>query len=312
MQEHAGTKVMGTFVKKHFWYILGGFVVLILIILQLTLAPLLKSSPLPDPNPDIPFSYNLNQPDRVIRLTNKLEEISGLSISSTGYWLAVQDEEGKIFAFGPDQLKVEKFSYTKPGDFEGVAATPKHLYTLRSDGTIYRIKHPGDPEKQKVKKYETHLSSKNDTEGLCFDSTNNRLLVACKGSPGGSSSLKGKRAIYAFDLEEKELSDDPVFTISLKKIQSVTKNSKAEFRPSGIAIHPVTKEIYIIATVGKLLVVLHPDGKFKQAKHLDHDHFIQPEGIAFLENGDLLIANEAKYKGSSPTILRFNTAKPSP
>jgi hypothetical protein len=46
------------------------------------------------------------------------------------------------------------------------------------------------------------------------------------------------------------------------------------------------------------------NGTIDSMERLDKDLFAQPEGITFMENGDMLISNEGA-KGI-PTIVRFN------
>jgi DNA-binding beta-propeller fold protein YncE len=70
-----------------------------------------------------------------------------------------------------------------------------------------------------------------------------------------------------------------------------------------LAIHPFTRDIYVIASVGKLLVVLNPEGKIKHVIKLPVSVFKQPEGIAFDSAGNLFITNEGRNgKGN---ILKF-------
>ncbi len=175
----------------------------------------------------------------------------------------------------------------------------------------------------KVKRYKTLLSSKNDAEGMVYDSSENRLLIACKGSPSieKGNPHKGYRAVYSFDMGKNQLLEKPVYLIDLRKIegykdqgnftQASSKLAKilgitdpyGNFRPSGIAIHPLTDEIYMISSVGKLLVVLDRDGYILGVHALDPNLFRQPEGICFSPEGDLYISNEGR--GGKGYVLKF-------
>jgi uncharacterized protein YjiK len=180
-----------------------------------------------------------------------------------------------------------------------------------------------DKGEHKVVKYETALSKRNDSEGLCHDPVNNRLLIAAKGHPylkdeGGNH----EKAVYSFDLAKKKLDEKPAYIIDLEGIKNFKKyntmtrlgislmanldSSKGDvtFQPSGLAIHPLTGHIYLIGAVGDLLIVLHPDGEILALVELDDTLFNQPEGICFGPQGDLYISNET---GDHPaTILRFS------
>jgi uncharacterized protein YjiK len=151
----------------------------------------------------------------------------------------------------------------------------------------------------------------------------NSLLIACKGSPSIDKDklYEGYKAIYKFDLEEEELGKDPHFLIDLENLDSyidhnvfsrlsvkVAKRlhlieSETSFKPSGLAIHPIYGEIYIISSVGKLLIILNRRGKVQDVKELDPKTFRQPEGICFSPNGDMFISNEGQ--GGKGYILKF-------
>ena len=79
--------------------------------------------------------------------------------------------------------------------------------------------------------------------------------------------------------------------------------SETSFQPSGIAIHPIDGEIYIISSVGKLLIILDRRGKVLEVKALDPKIFRQPEGICFSPAGDMFISSEGQ--GGKGYILKF-------
>ena len=104
---------------------------------------------------------------------------------------------------------------------------------------------------------------------------------------------------------------DPVLTIYLKEIEaeigtnglrkSVDKvteyfnpgKGNSSFQPSGIEVHPKTGHIYVLAHVGKLLVVLNRRGKILHIAKLKSKHLDQPEGITFAPDGTMYISSEA-------------------
>lgn len=269
------------------------------------------------------FPYNLQKASHGFKLKNKLVEISGLTYLGNNKVGCVQDELGKVYIFDLEQEKVvEDINFGKNRDYEGVQVVGKSLYILRSDGELLRIK-DYHKKKTKEKKYNTFLKAINDAEGLGYDSKSNLLLIACKGSAG--KGLKNKKAIYAFDLKKEKLQKKPKYTIDIDLIKSRLKQKglvstyekivdyfspgkgSLTFAPSGIAVHPFTNEAFIISAVGKLLIVLRENGEIKNIIKLDSNMFKQPEGITFLENGDLLIANEGR--GGKANILQFKYIK---
>jgi uncharacterized protein YjiK len=129
--------------------------------------------------------------------------------------------------------------------------------------------------------------------------------LACKGEPD-SSYL---RRVFAFDLKSKTLSKQPVYTINPLAINQLLPNGPEDksnfFSPSGIAIHPITGDVYVISTAKKRLIALdYASGKIRYVVRLDKKILPQPEGIAFDENGNLLLSSEGK-KGEG-LVLQFD------
>ncbi len=78
--------------------------------------------------------------------------------------------------------------------------------------------------------------------------------------------------------------------------QSFDPNKKGSFKPSAIAVHPQTGDIYVVASVGKALLVYSREGLLLHVKSLDPDLFPQPEGMCFGRDGTLYIAHEGAGK----------------
>ena len=276
------------------------------------------------PPTEVQFRYDLGTPDARYKLPAYLEEISGLSYYGKGKIACVQDEKANIYIWNLEKEKIiEKYEFGDDADYEDITVVGKTAYILRSNGNIYRIK-DFKKKDRKVKKYKTELKEKNDCEGMAFDPTANALLIACKGSPSieKENPYEGYKAIYKFDLEEAKLVTRPHFLIDLDRLDSyidrsrfnrlsvkVAKSlriieSETSFKPSGIAIHPLDGEIYIISSVGKLLIILNSEGKVQDVRELDPKTFRQPEGICFSPSGDMYISNEGQ--GGKGYILKFD------
>lgn len=278
----------------------------------------------PDTNPtgkEAPRSYDFETPEVVFELPKVLKEISGLSVLDENYLAAVQDEKGRIYKISIHTGDVESETrFAGNGDFEGVELAGDDLYALRSDGDIYRMKNfdiEDAGKKTEATKYETFLRQKHDTEGLAYDRVNNRLLVVCKEDPG--AGLKNSRAVYAFDLDLHEMQEEPVLVIDLGNIENLIQDHPLNnlvrkltapvrdlsgFKPAAIAIHPVTGQTFVVSSVRKMLLAFGPTGQLEDAWQLSEDRFRQPEGLAFMPNGDLFIANEGG--NGRGTLMRFN------
>jgi uncharacterized protein YjiK len=286
----------------------------------------------PAPNPPVQpqpatvayrFPYQLHAPDQRGELPSELLEISGLSVGPDSNTLvAINDEKGKLFTIDLQSLEVLRaVEFWKDGDYEGVETVGQSVYVLKSSGTIYQIDKEG--EDLKVEKYNRWMDKSYDTEGLAYDPAKHQLLIACK-----SKSLTGddfdplSKSIHAFDLNTLELDSIPELIIQLSAIHDYLEtgpmirkfekvweffdpaNAELTFAPSGLAIHPISGNWYILSSVGKLLLVVEPGGKILHIENLSKKVHPQPEGICFLEDGTLFISNEGK--GNSATIQRFN------
>lgn len=256
--------------------------------------------------------YQLGSPDKKLKLSKKLEEISGLSIRDS-FLIAIQDEKGKIFTIDTSSGKIlNEFKFDKKDDYEGVAAQADTLYAINAKGDIFIIQPiSGSPEKLTLK-VKTELSNKNDVEGLCFDASNKRLLLACKGSSSTKKDKNSSRAIFSFDLINNHLED--FFRISKKELESflnlnkelvndpdfyqylLSKDEQMPLEFSGIAIHPMTNDIYVLAASTNSLLILNHNGRIIGLHKLSNKIFEQPEGITFDDQCNLFIASEGIKK----------------
>lgn len=257
-----------------------------------------------------PGSYKLNSPIYQDTLPEELLEVSGLSYAGKEAFYMVQDEEGIVFSWNRDSQTLAKKQYfAKPNDYEGIEVVKDQIYVVKNTGTLYYMP-KSDEDSLKAIKVNTFLKGDNDIEGLGYLPEENLLLLACK-EPFLEKGQTNKdiRSIYAFDVKtntlresawlylnvyqlEKEMAKLPQ-TEDIKKVRNLFHPEKRKsLAPSGIAVHPLTGHIYILAHRSQLLMVLSKTGKMLTVYHLDRKLFSQPEGICFKEDGELYISNE--------------------
>lgn len=258
--------------------------------------------------------YNLHAPFKVLTLPDTLREVSGITALGQDRVACVQDENGIIFIYDLSQGKLEsQYSFGADGDYEGIAKAGDTLYVLRSDGVLFK-----SVQGSRALSINMVIPAPNN-EGLCYDEAGHRLLIACKAKSGKGPEYKNKRQIYAFDLQTGTRSADAVFEFDVPEIRQFVKaqhialsvkekkNGEHEdvlrFTPSAIAIHPFSHKLYLISSTDHLLFVFDAQGKPEQVAQLDPNVFNKPEGIIFLENGDLLITNEGQH--TKPSLLWF-------
>ncbi len=285
-------------------------------------ASLLACSPKYNSQNNLP-GYDISSPNSIFYLPETLREVSGITVIDTSTVACIQDEQGIIFIYDLFRKQINKqYSFAIDGDYEGITKVNNTIFVLRSDGTLFEIENYSSPD-FKMHSYATGIPA-NNNEGLCYDQDNDRLLIACKGKIGKGKEFKDKRVIYAFSLQSKKLSKDPVFDFDLKIIkqfalenniklpQRAKKGGKytesiIRFRTSAICIHPIEKKLFLLSASEHLLFVFDMNGKIEHIQQLKANLFNKAEGITFLNNGDMLITNEGQDK--KPTLLRFNYHK---
>ena len=263
---------------------------------------------------ELPFE--MIRPDKVYKMPKELKEISGISYAGKDHFLTINDENPKLYTYDLSKEKIiSEIDFGKKGDYEAVTRNNNLAYVAESNGNLKVV---DLDEKEKSNEYDPPLSSKNNVEGICYDSQKNQLLIACKGQLE-EKNKKGKRGIYSFDLTKNSFDKTPFKIIDIKKeresLQPVNlydgfinniniKSRLGKFAPSGIAIDPITRDIYIVAHRGKLLVVLDKNKNMQGIYFLSNDLFGQPEGITFDEKGNLYISNEARSEKAN--IMKFS------
>ena len=264
--------------------------------------------------------YRLQAPERVYKLPEALEEISGLATISSTRLLANEDETGTLYIYNIEEGRLENtLEWGEEGDYEGVAVADGTAYVLKSNGNVYAISNfmNADPS---VQEFENDRLEECDAEGLFLLPGTRRLLIACK-----EGEEKELRNIYALDLgkedatpeiyqqlaykelEEKLLSSNfDKLSLNLRKLLD-PKGESGIFFPSALAVHPLSGELYVLSAETNLLAVYAADGSLKEMYELSHEQFLQPESIAFTANGDMYIGNEGS--GGAPNILKFSYVK---
>lgn len=244
-------------------------------------------------------------------MPKELKEISANVFVDDIRMACIQDNDGIIYIYNLQTESIdEQIEFAGKGDYEGLALVRSTYYVLRSDGVILEVQ-PQQGKAPLVKTYETPLKAENETESVCFDNDNNRLLVAVKTKDLQEEDKKG---IYAFDLKTKQMSttavvyiDDKVSVDDNEEGKGKGKKKKKEksvIKPSDIAIQPGTKDFYILDGPSARLFITDARGDIKSRYELDRNILPQPEGICFSKSGDIYISSEAN-KNKHGMIVKF-------
>jgi len=252
---------------------------------------------------DFTFPYDLNKPDKRLKLDKSLREISGIAYYDKGQLAAVQDEAGKVYILSLEDGRIQKtVKFAKDGDFEGITHTGKELIALRSDGKIYQFLAQKDALHKT--EWKTGLKAKQDCEGIAWHTPSHTLWIVAKGKPYDKLEDKHDKAVYEFDQKNE----------SLKLKLSISQNTleaqfdaKERFEPSGIAFAPDAQHVYLLSSAGKALLVMNLQGEPVFYQPLKRDLFPQPEGICFDDKARLIIASEGRDKKAR--LLIFEAQK---
>lgn len=251
--------------------------------------------------------YQLSTPDETMVLPNELKEVSGLTYYKEDKLLCVQDEEAVVYVYDIRQKKVvQDFGFGGYGDFEGIEYADGEVYVLESNGNLFRFEPPANTDAietevaSNIRRTKTDLPAQTEVEGLGYEPKTKRLLLAVKQGGGASSD----KTIYSFDLLNKAVFKDMQLNDEQLKRAGIDPST---YKPSGIAVHPVTGEWYVLTSAGKRLVVTNRQAQILGSEPLDPKLFRQPEGICFAPNGDLYIASEGD--GKKGYMMRFGYKK---
>ncbi len=268
-------------------------------------------------------NYNIHNIDRTLILARELVEVSGLAYDTKNdNLLAVNDELGYLYELDTTTGEIlNKKKFADIGDYEGLALIDDEVVIARSNGKLFFYDSATSSNSTIIR---TRLGTTNNVEGITALPDGNILLIACKASPripGKYEETKGK-LICALHLDDNVLDEKPYLLIKDKDLKSTVKSiygnlnltenqlkhleSRVEsFSPSGLTIHPITGELYILSAKGSTLIVVSQDKRIRHIHFLDTDFHVQPEGICFAPNGDMYIANEGQHGSAKIHVYNY-------
>lgn len=266
--------------------------------------------------PHSPEGYVLPRPE-IHFINKKLNEISGLFyLRGEGSMLTVADDKKHVYRIYTEGTADDYFTdeFAEGADYEDVAKVDSTVYVLASDGTLTAIRQGDSGLVTRTFHLEVPLAAtvKRDSSGkpkegsidfetLYYDSSAHGLILLSKNVKGENKA--GIRRAWRFDPVAERFDPEPFYTLRQKDVADVLKDGRAEFKPSAAAFNPVTGKLFILSSAGHLLVITNGRDSVEAAYRLNPSFYPQPEGIAFAENGDMYISNEAKLGKAS--LLRI-------
>ena len=254
-----------------------------------------------------PSGYELTQP-QVYKLPNVLHEISGIAFDGgkPDTVFAQQDEKGRLFYFAPGDHKPQWTKFGQDGDYEDIAILHGQAILLRSDGNLYVFPLTERHNKAivNVKVWKGLLPS-GEYESLASTPHDTLLHVLCK-----SCKVDRKQPYvsgYTFKLTtDGDISFLRQFELDTRQIEQHAALGKKVFKPAAITWNAFTGEWFIISSINKLLVIADATWQVKGAYPLNPKLFIQPEGMAIDNEGNLYVSNEGGSKSRRATLFKFS------
>jgi uncharacterized protein YjiK len=232
-----------------------------------------------------------------------MSEISGLTTTPDDRVWAHDDEWGIIYQLDPSDGEIGKVfalgDRTVKGDFEGIAFAEDRFYLVDSDGRIYEGQEGADDERVLYNTYETRVGRSCEVEGLEFDPIDRALLLLCKRPR--VKALEDYVGIFRWSLDARALMPDPVLVPLDPLAEGVDEK---RFNPSGLARNPSTGTYFMIAALQRGIAEITLEGEVLAVRRLPKDLHRQAEGITFMSNAILLIADEGAGKRARLTIYR--------
>ncbi len=243
-------------------------------------------------------------PVRQITLPEELREISGLALGANGRLFAHGDEEATVFQIDPTTGQVLERFHLAPtgqepdlgkkaqkgrvaGDFEDMAIVGGRFFLVTSGGVLLEFAEGEDGASVPYTAHPTGLGERCEVEGLTHDAGAGELLLLCK--EFHAKAERGRVAAYGWSIADRRLEPTPRLVVPYATLRPLT-GTKA-FNGSALAFTPGGRSLVLVAGPQRLFVEI-TDGRATEGGSLDRAAVEQPEGIAFLRDGSLLISSE--------------------
>jgi len=242
------------------------------------------------------------------KLPRALAEISGLATTPDGRLFAHNDERAIVYEIDPESGDLVKaFSVGllgARGDFEGIAVAGERFFLVTSAGQIIEFREGEAGSSVGYRIHSLGLGDRCEMEGLAFDEVEDALLLPCK-TPR-AEELEDHLVVFSVPLNT--MRPDPMPRIFLPLEELDARGLGKEFHPSAIEVHPQTRALILVAAKEEALVELSPYGEILATKKLKRKEHPQSEGVAFLLDGSLVLADEGQ--GKRGTITRYLRKEP--
>lgn len=228
------------------------------------------------------FSATLRPEGPSVALVAALAEISGLAPAGPGRVYAHTDEEATIYelsvATGEIARKVALGRPAAVGDFEAILVRGDRLSLATSAGVVYEADLAQSGRALAFRAYDTGLGEVCEIEGFA-PSGDEGYYLACK--------RKERRLVV-----HEWTRDDGASVVVDMKLAGAVPNPK-DFRAADLVADPKTGTLLVLDSAAGAILEVSLKGEPRGYWRLGGDH-PQAEGLAVLEDGRLLVADEGR------------------
>lgn len=189
-------------------------------------------------------TFDFSSP-KIINLSQAPDEISGIAYypKDTSVF-AIIDEDDLLFKSSsnrPDEVK--KWRFDKQREFEDIVYKDSTFYVMVSNGNLDKIN---------VAKVNFPNASKkvNELESMYFSGVQNKLIMLCKQCEDDKKST-----LSSYYLNDSANMFVNYQTMATEQLLQKLGSNKEKSKPWATAIKPLTKELYVLCSVNKMLFI---------------------------------------------------------
>jgi len=242
------------------------------------------------------------------KLPNALQEISGLAVAADGRVFAHGDERAVVAQVDACAAKaVKAFALGNPpvrGDFEGIAIAGERFFLITSTGLLYEFREGADGAAVTFSVIDTGFGKVCELEGLAYDPSERTLLSGCKET--ARPELRGQLVVLRWSLDRKAPAVPPRLTVPLRDV--LNASGTKGFRTTSIERDARSGHYFLVAGPERAIVEVTPTGQVLAARSLNRQLHPQPEGLTFVGDSLLVIADEGATGGTRGAITCYRRA----
>lgn len=238
------------------------------------------------------------------KLARALQEISGLGVTQDGRLFAHADERGVVAQVDGCRADIQKsFALGNPpvrADFEGMAIVGERYFLITSAGRLYEMREGADGARVRFNVLDTGFGKFCEVEGLAYEPTDRVLLIGCKRT--SHPELRGNVAIMRWSLGRNAPASPIALTIPLRDV--FAKGAGRSFSTTSLEREPRSGNYVLVAGPERMLLEVTPKGAVVATRQLRRQLHPQPEGVTFLGDSVLVIADEGGNSAATLTCYR--------